>query len=281
MTDIICICGDGWGATAAVEGMSGGSTQVIVVTKDDDVIRRARQHSFEVASDLDSVDANLYICSGLTKILSKTFLDERNVINIHYSLLPKYRGLHSTVWAILNDEPYFGLTIHQMNEFIDDGPILYQYKFENIGQNSRQVMVTCNEHIADHLSEVINDIKAGRLRPIKQSKADATWVCRRNLEDCFIDFNQKVEHLELFFRALVEPYPLPRIRVSGRIIEIVECDLVSVNYYMHNGRVVNIEGERAWVKVEGGLMIISSVRDALTGKSVSVSDVFSLGQRIQ
>jgi methionyl-tRNA formyltransferase len=50
-------------------------------------------------------------------------------------LLPKYRGLHSTVWSILNNEPYFGLTIHIMNEFIDDGPVVYQYKFRNSGQN--------------------------------------------------------------------------------------------------------------------------------------------------
>jgi len=277
----ICICGDGWGAIAAVDGLALGHTDVVVVTNDEDVIERALTKGLKVVPDLMLVEANLYVCAGLTQVLKKEFLEARKVLNIHYSLLPKYRGLHSTVWAILNDEPFFGLSIHEMNEFIDDGPILYQYKFENIGQTSLEVMEACNEHISQNLSIIISDIQEGVLAPVSQNKADATWVCRRNLDDCFVDFDQTVDRLKLLFRALVEPYPLPRILVKDKIVEVVSLEWVDVNYIMHNGRVVNIENEKAWIKVEDGLMVVSSVRDADTKEELRISGLFKLGQRLK
>ena len=277
----ICISGDGWGAIAAVDGLSLGHTDIVVVTNDEDTIERALTKGFKVVSDLMLVEANLYVCAGLTQVLKKEFLETKKVLNIHYSLLPKYRGLHSTVWAILNNEPFFGLSIHEMNEFIDDGPIFYQYKFENIGQTSLEVMEACNEHISQNLSVIISDIQEGALVPIPQKKAEATWVCRRNLDDCLVDFDQTIDQLRLLFRALVEPYPLPRIVVKDKIVEVVSIEWVDANYIMHNGRVVNIENEKAWIKVEGGFMVVSSVRDAHTKEELPISRLFNLGQRLK
>jgi methionyl-tRNA formyltransferase len=277
----ICICGDGWGAIAAVDGLALGHTDIVVVTNDEDVIERALTKGFKVVPDLMLVEANLYVCAGLTQVLKKEFLETKKVLNIHYSLLPKYRGLHSTVWAILNDEPFFGLSIHEMNEFIDDGPILYQYKLENIGQTSLEVMEACNEHISQNLSVIISEIQEGTLVPAPQNKAEATWVCRRNLDDCLVDFDQTIDQLRLLFRALVEPYPLPRIIVKDKTVEVVSIEWVGANYIMHNGRVVNIENEKAWIKVEGGFMVVSAVRDAATKEELRISHLFSFGQRLK
>jgi len=279
-TASICICGEGWGAIAALDGLAISYADIVVVTKDEEVIEYALAKGFKVASDLMQVDASLYLCSGLTQILEKQFLDKNHVLNIHYSLLPKYRGLHSTVWAILNDEPSLGLTIHEMNEYIDDGAIVYQYSFPNIGQTSLEAMEMCNKHISENLSVIIKDIQEGRLIPVDQNKADATWVCRRNLDDCLIDFDQKIDRLRLFFRALVEPYPLPRILINGKAVEVVKSDLVESSYHMHNGRVVNLENEKAWVKVEDGFIVVSSVRDANTKQDLRISKLFKLGQRL-
>ena len=280
-TASFCMCGDGWGAIAALDGLALSYTDVVVVTNDEDVIERALIKGFRVASDLMLVDANLYLCSGLTQIIKKEFLDKHRVLNIHYSLLPKYRGLHSTVWEILNDELFFGLSIHEMNEYIDDGPILYQHRFKNIGQTSLEVMGACNEHISQNLSAIISDIQEGNLVPVDQNKAEATWVCKRNLDDCLIDFDQKVDRLRLLFRALVEPYPLPRILIKEQLIEVVRSELVASSYFMHNGRVVNIEDEKAWIKVEDGFIVVSSVRDATTKEDLCISGLFKLGQRLK
>ena len=138
-----------------------------------------------------------------------------------------------------------------MNEYIDDGPILYQHRIKNVGQTSKEVIVACNEHISLNLSKIISKLNTGALESTAQNKDDATWVCRRNKEDCLIDFNNQIEYLQLFFRALVEPYPLPQVIVKEQRLEISKYDLVLARY-LDNGRVVNIENEKAWIKVENG-----------------------------
>ena len=277
----ICLCGDGWGALAALNGLALKYSDCIVVTNDEIVNQGALDKGFRVAADLMQVDANIYLCAGFTQIFNEEFLRNRCVLNIHYSLLPKYRGLHSTVWAMLNDEPYFGLSIHEMNQFIDDGPIYYQYKIPNIGQTSLEVMEECNRHISQNLSEIIGSILEGKLEPVEQNAAEATWGCKRNEDDCIIDFDQNIEYLRLFFRALVEPYPLPRVLVNNKLVEVVKSEFIISGYYMQNGRVVNIENERVWIKVGNGFMIVTSVRDAKTKEFLLTSDLFKIGQRLK
>jgi len=276
----ICLCGDGWGALAALDGLCLEFHQVVVVSNDDAVIDVARSRGLDIASSIFEADCDTYVCAGFTTILDKGFLDANRVLNIHYSLLPKYRGIHSTVWALLNNEQYFGLTMHLMNEFIDDGPIVYQHKFENIGQNAREVMELCNEHIATNLSQILKDFLISKIKATPQDKSKATWVCKRNLEDCLIDFEKSVDHLALLFRALVEPYPLPRIKTNKYVIDIVNAELSKCNYEMTNGRVVNIEGERVWIKVMDGFLIVNEIRESQAKAPLSIGDVFKIGMRL-
>lgn len=277
----ICLCGDGWGALAALDGISLGFSDVTVVSNDKNVIKKAVSKGYEISKSILDVNAQIYVCAGFTTILNRNFLEANKVINIHYSLLPKYRGLHSTVWSILNNDSFFGLTIHIMNEFIDDGPIIHQYKFRNCGQNSREVMEECNRYIAVNLFEIVSDFLNGKIQPIVQKKTEATWVCKRNLDDCLIDFNQSVEFLTLFFRALVDPYPLPRLKTKKCLVEVTKFELVVSSYYMSNGRVVNIENQKVWIKVNDGFLIVSEVRDCSTKTKLDLCDIFKIGMRLQ
>ena len=76
-TASFCLCGDGWGAIAALDGLALCYTDVVVVTNDEEVIECALIKGFRVASDLMLVDANLYLCAGLTQIIKKEFLDNK------------------------------------------------------------------------------------------------------------------------------------------------------------------------------------------------------------
>ena len=277
----ICLCGDGWGALAALDGIGLSFSDVIVVSSDEDVVKKAITKGFEISQCIFDANAKIYVCAGFTTILNKDFLDAHRVINIHYSLLPKYRGLHSTVWSILNNETYFGLTVYVMNEFIDDGPILYQYKFRNSGQNSREVMEECNKHIANNFSRILINLINSKIQHISQNKTEATWVCKRNLDDCLIDFTQSVGFLSLFFRALVEPYPLPRLKTRKCIVEVTKSELFECNYHMTNGRVVNIESEKVWIKISDGFLIVNEVRDCSTKTKLDLDDVFKIGMRLK
>ena len=85
----------------------------------------------EAVSVLKQYDADLYVVAAFGQILSKEILDipKYGCINIHASLLPKYRGAAPIQWAVINGEEKTGITIQQMNEGVDTGDILLQKEY--------------------------------------------------------------------------------------------------------------------------------------------------------
>ena len=115
---------------------------------------------------------------------------------------------------------------------------------------------------------------------LKQDKTKATWVSKRNLNDCILDFNSNNRYIAAMFRALVEPYPLPLIKFKDNLYEITSFKLIDVKYEMHNGRVLNIENKSAYVKTAEGILIINSLRDIKTKEKIFPSDIFKIGTRL-
>lgn len=268
----IVLLGDGWGALAAYKSLICVFPKLKVVTKD---------RSLCVCSSLDENDIysfknNLLIFSGYKPIVPATVLQDNLCINIHYSLLPKYRGLHSTVWAILNGESELGLTIHLMSKYIDDGPIIHQYKVNNdFSKTSREYMECFNNYIEAHLGKIIIDYLHDEVQPIQQNKYLATWVGRRKKEDCLIDFNKSLKYQRAFFRALVDPYPLPFIKYKDNEYIVTQVAFHEMNVETHIGRILNIDNEGVWVKCLDGYLIIKEMIDKC-GNKVHLED-FKIG----
>jgi methionyl-tRNA formyltransferase len=272
----ICLAGDGWGALAAFAALKRGFACVQVVTADEDLVACLRPND-ERLSALADADADLVVCAGYKPIIPVEFLRKRQHLNVHYSLLPKYRGMHSTVWAILNGEKYCGCTVHLMNEFIDDGPIVAQFCTVTEGKTAAEIMHACNDWVRENLDVVVSDFIAGKINPVAQDKSQATWVPRRNLDDCYIDFNESSVYLERMLRALVPPYPLPRFRYKGVVYEVARARVIHRPYICTNGRIVNIDDEGVWIKVGDGLLLVSEV--LCDGKPVPWS-FFRIGARL-
>ena len=98
--------------------------------------------------------------------------------------MPKYRGLHAIAWAILNMEEELGNTIHLMNEYIDDGEILEQFKVKYESQTSQEIVKLFDDYVENNLGRVILEFIEGTIIPVKQDNKNATWVTKRNLTDC-------------------------------------------------------------------------------------------------
>lgn len=273
----IIVIGDGWGAVAVLKGLQNFFLPVYVVSNDEDVLAVAERTA---DADLSLYHDEFLLFAGYKPIVPKEVLNTNCCINIHYSLLPQYRGLHSTVWAILNDEEYLGATIHLMDEFIDNGPILYQYKVKNDREsNSRQYMEMFNSHIKDVIGYVLTDFLDGKIIPQKQDKSNASWVGRRNEKDCKIDFSKPLAYQKAFFRALVEPYPLPYFTHKRERYEVTKADYHPSSVITHIGRILNIDNEGIWVKCADGYLVVQEIRNK-DGKSVSF-DTFKIGQYVE
>lgn len=270
----IVVFGDGWGAVAVAKGLKNFSLPVYIVSNDEDVLALADRTA---DANLEVYENELLLFAGYKPIVPKNVLDANCCVNIHYSLLPKYRGMHSTVWAILNDEPLLGGTIHLMSEYIDDGDILYQFPVANDGiGTSRHYMETFNHIVEENIADVLTRFIDGSLVPQPQDKSQASWVGKRNEKDCMIDFAKPLSYQKAFFRALVEPYPMPYVMHKGNKYVVTKVKYHPSNVETHLGRILNIDDEGLWVKCVDGYLVLQELRDA-DNQVVPVS-LFRIGQ---
>ncbi|MDC1310608.1 formyltransferase family protein [Flavobacteriaceae bacterium] len=276
----ICVAGDGWGALAVLKGIIGQFNKIEILTNDKEVIELSSNSI--IINNLHDSSADLVICSGYKSIIQKSELLQRKIINIHPSLLPKYRGYHGVVWAILNNESKIGITIHEINEYIDDGPIIKQFVFNNdFKSNSFEIMTYLLQQIENNISSTVEKYLNNEIKTIQQNKEEATYVGKRNYEDCKIPFNKGFDYLANFFRAIVTPYPLPYIR-----FKMTKREYIVLNYKFHHsnvnthiGRILNIDNEGLWVKSRDGYVVIKQLVD----KEMNDINIFTfkIGQQLE
>lgn len=252
----LILLGCGWGYEAAHKGLVKEFTNL--KTADDLELSQNPKGDYI----LDNLKNNLIIFSGYKPIIPNNVLLNNKCINIHYSLLPKYRGLHSVVWAILNDEEYLGLSIHEMNEYIDDGDIIHQYSVLNDKiKTATEYMELFNQYLSINLGNIISRYINDEITTVPQNKKFASWVGKRNIFDCKINFEKTIDYQRRFFRALTKPYPLPWVSYHGIRYYISKVTFYKNSIETHNGRILNIDNEGIWVKCVDGYIIFHQLVD--------------------
>jgi methionyl-tRNA formyltransferase len=278
MTSEIFFIGDGHGAIAAIRSLTKIFPALEIVSGDESVRALARRGDI-IRNSIEELSAEAGLMAGHRGLLSPSFLLNRTILNIHYSLLPKYRGLHSLVWAMLNGEKTLGWSVHIVNEFVDDGPVVYQMETDYRGETSWEMMERFDQQVEDELASVITDFLAGKIHPVQQDRSQATWVARRNLEDCLVNFDWPAHRLRALFKALVPPYPLPGIIMKGVRYEVASATIEDRPYFCDSGRVVNVDNEGAWIKCVDSLLVIHSLI-TISGCKIAANDILRPGMRL-
>ncbi|HEX3144304.1 MAG TPA: methionyl-tRNA formyltransferase [Pyrinomonadaceae bacterium] len=137
-----------------------------------------------------SHQADLAVVVAYGKILPQEFLDapRAGCINVHFSLLPKYRGAAPVNWAIVNGEEQTGVTTMQIVQELDAGPILLQRAVKiDDDETAPQLLSRLSEVGADLISETLRTLD--RLQPIPQLNASATFAPILRREDGLIDWS--------------------------------------------------------------------------------------------
>jgi methionyl-tRNA formyltransferase len=153
----------------------------------------------------DDADAAIVVAYG--RILPSSFLrtPRRGCINVHFSLLPHYRGAAPVNWAIVNGETETGVTTMQIEEGLDTGPILLQSTTE-IGQ--QETATELMERLSTMGAELLGDTLArlDDLTPRKQNDEIATLAPMLRREDGLIDWSLDAFQIERRIRGL-QPWP--------------------------------------------------------------------------
>ena len=186
---------------------------------------------------LSKIECDIAVVAAFGQILPKSILDmpRYGCINVHASLLPKYRGAAPIQWAILNGEKKSGVTIMQMGEGLDDGDMLL----------TREVMLDGTEtggSLFDDLAllggkavvEALELIEQGSINPVKQDESTATHVSMINKELGRIDWSNAAVKIERYVRGL-NPWPSAYSSFKGKNLKIWRSHVVSSDELDSNG----------------------------------------------
>ncbi len=182
---------------------------------------------------VDSLDqADLGVVAAYGKILSKIELEapKFGCINVHPSLLPKYRGASPIQTAILSGDRATGVTIIKMDESVDHGPILYQSTLELSDKDSFDILSKKMFQLAaEILPKIIKDFTEGKITPIPQIHEDATFCGHLTKEHGYFDINNppSAEVLDRKIRAL---YPWPGVftRWKNKIVKLLPENMIQM-----------------------------------------------------
>lgn len=191
-------------------------------------------------------------------ILEKdTFNKFLYAINIHGSLLPKYRGRTPHVWAIINGEKFAGITSHLIDEGVDTGAIIKQEKIKVQKYDTGATLLKKYEKIYPSiLIESINFLINGN-SPVKQNEEEASYFGKREPIMGYIDFYQKSDKIIDFIRAQSNPYPGAYYFLqNGQKIIIHKIEKTKDIQYIEAIGIIKLIDEKYFVKSTDGFLKI-------------------------
>lgn len=174
------------------------------------------------ASLLTEIDPDLIVVVAYGKILPRNVLDypKFGCINLHVSLLPKYRGAAPMQRAIMAGEKETGVTIMHMADGVDTGDIISVEKFPISDTDDFEAIHDRSATVGSELlSKTIVEISLGRAKRIPQDDSLATHAAKVEKEDCKLDFTKSAKNLDFQIRG-VTPIPGAFAYLNGKMLKI-------------------------------------------------------------
>lgn len=209
---------------------------------------------------LEARSPDLMVVAAFGQLLKKHVLDlpKRGCINVHASLLPKYRGAAPVQWAIIQGERWTGVTIMLMDEGMDTGPILVQRAVE-IGEE--ETGGELEERLAALGAElIVPAIKGylqGKIVPKPQPK-EGTLAPKIREECTRIDWGKGAREIHNLVRAL-NPSPLAYTTFRGKRVKIIRTALANSEESGQPGEILRHK-KRLLVATKDGILEIISLR---------------------
>ena len=160
----------------------------------------------EAVETLRGYQADIFVVAAFGQILTEEILEmpKYGSVNIHASLLPKYRGAGPIQWAIINGEKITGVTIMQMDKGIDTGDMLLKMEVpiasDETGDTLHDKLAAAGARL---IVEALVKIEAGEVTPVKQNDADSCYAKMLQKSMGKIDWRMEAEKLDCLIRGLI------------------------------------------------------------------------------
>lgn len=231
------------------------------------IIDYCTNNNIELTDDLEKlfdIKVDIIFVSNYPKLIPVKYLNKHNIINTHWSDLPKYRGIHSTAWAILNNEEKVAVTFHIMEEEFDTGDIVHKGYVDildkgllDIHQELRILQANISVKIMKEYSSFSD------LPRIPQNEKEATYVPKRLPKDGKIDWTNSSQFIYSLYRILPYPdYPPPFCFLENKKVEIIEMQKVNIpSYFCKPGTVVrSLKNGSVWIKTSDTVVCVNKIK---------------------
>ena len=230
---------------------------------------------------LRNYEADIFVVAAFGQILPKSILDmpKYGCINVHASLLPKYRGAAPIQWAVINGDPVTGVTIQQMDIGVDTGDIIVTKELaiaedETGGGLFDKLAVVGAEACLEAMDQIAN----GTATRTPQNHEEATHVSMISKEFGNIDWNKSAIEIERLIRGL-NPWPSAYTKLDGKTFKIWRARVNSENSSEKPGCVCKITKDCLEVQTGEGTLSLLEVQ--LEGKKRMEIDAFLRGYSVE
>ena len=207
-------------------------------------------------------------------------LPKFGAVNVHGSLLPKYRGAAPIQWSVLNGDKITGVTTMYLASEMDTGDIIYTAETE-IGEKetSGELFDRLMEMGAELLVKTLNDIENGTAPRIPQDHSQASYVGQLDKSVCPIDFNRSPRQVLKWIYGL-QPWPVATMELEGKVYRVFGADYTSATTGKTPGAVVSTGEQGIEIACKDGETIMITEIQAPGKKRMKSAD-FLRGHKIK
>ncbi|MBR3103248.1 MAG: methionyl-tRNA formyltransferase [Lachnospiraceae bacterium] len=239
----------------------------------------------EAVAELKKFPADVFVVAAFGQILSEEILTmpKYGCINIHASLLPKYRGAAPIQWCIVDGEKETGVTIMQMDAGIDTGDILFTKKVEITEEETGgSLFDKLSQAGAELIVEALPKIEAGEVNPVKQEEALSNYARMLKKEDGQINWKRPAEEIGRQVRGM-DPWPSAYTYYKGKQFKIWKAQAVDGGTEgLQPGTIAQIEKQGIWIACGSGMLQVTeaqlegkkrmSAADLMNGRSLEMNE---------
>ena len=230
--------------------------------------------SYEIIKELNP-DVIVVVAYG--QILPENILNipKYGCINVHGSLLPKYRGAAPIQWSVLNGDKVTGVTTMYMEKGLDTGDILETKEYEiGINDTAGEVFDTLAEMGGKLILDTLEKAEKGQLHPIKQDDSKSSYAKMLDKSMCNIDFSKTNLQVHNRVRGL-SPWPVASTKLNGKVLKIFETRLAEGKG--KPGEILNTNP--LTIACGEGAVVVNTVQ--LQGKKKMDSKAFLQGHKLE
>ncbi len=244
------------------------------------VFQPKRVRAPECIEELRKYDADIMVVIAFGQILPKEILEMTpyGCVNVHASLLPKYRGAAPIQWAVINGERVSGVTTMQMDEGLDTGDMLMKTEIvldeKETGGSLHDKLARAGAGLCVQTLEALKD---GTV--VREPQGESTTEYARMLDKGMgrIDWSKDAKSIECLIRGL-NPWPSAYTEWNGRTMKIWEADVADIDEGREPGTVIRVERDGFCVQTGRGSLKVRSLQ--IPGKKRMDAGAFLRGYQV-